>query len=213
MDGLKQDPRAWYGRINSFLTSLGFTKSKVDSNLYFKVMNDEPDILLLYVDDLFLNGEENIIIDCKKKLVAEFEMKYLGLMHYFLGLEVLQSPEKIFLNQGKYAVEILKMFDMLECKSMNTPMETNLKLLVDTSSELLDATLYKPIIGSLMYLMNTRSDICFDVNTLSQYLVEPRCVQFVAAKHVMRYLKGTLDFSLCYNGDHDFRLVGYTDSY
>jgi hypothetical protein len=213
MHGLKQDPRAWYGRINSFLMSLGFTKSKVDSNLYFKFMNDDPYILLLYVDDLFLNGEENIIIDCKKKLIENFEMKYLGLMNYFLGFEVLQSPDKIFLNQGKYAVEILKRFDMLECKSMNTPMETNLKILVDTSSELLDVMLYRSIIGSLMYLTNTRSDICFDVNTLSQYLVEPRCVQFVAAKHVMRYLKGMLDFCLCYNGDHDFRLVGYTDSY
>ena len=68
--------------------SLGFTKSKEDSNLYFKVMNDESVILLLYVDDLFLTEEENLIIDCKKKLVAEFEMKDLGLMHYFLGLEV-----------------------------------------------------------------------------------------------------------------------------
>jgi hypothetical protein len=67
-------------------------------------------------------------------------MKYLGLMHYFLGLEVWQSPKKIFLNQGKYAIEILKRFDMLECKSMNTPMETKLKLLVDTSLELVDAT-------------------------------------------------------------------------
>jgi hypothetical protein len=77
-------------------------------------------------------------------------MKYLGLMHYFLGLEVWQSPKKIFLNQGKYAVIILKIFDMLECKSMNTPMETKLKLLVDTSWELIDATLYRQIIGSLM---------------------------------------------------------------
>jgi hypothetical protein len=111
--GLKQTPRAWYGRIDSFLTSLGFTKSKVDSNLYFKVMNDEPIILLLYVDDLFLTGEENIIIDCKNKLATLFEMKDLGLMHYFLGLEVWQSLEKIFLNEGKYAVEILKRFDML----------------------------------------------------------------------------------------------------
>jgi hypothetical protein len=74
-------------------------------------------------------------------------MKYLGLMHYLLGLEVWQSPERIFLNQGKYAVEILKRFDMLECKSMNTPMEVKLKLLVSTSSELIDATLYKHIIG------------------------------------------------------------------
>jgi hypothetical protein len=118
--GLRQSPRAWYRRIGSFLTSLGFTKSKVDSNLYFKVMNDESVIFLLYVDELFLTGKENLITNCKNKLAAEFEMKYLGLMHYFLGLEVWQSPEKIFLNQGKYAVEILKRFDMLECKSMNT---------------------------------------------------------------------------------------------
>jgi hypothetical protein len=210
--GLKQGPRAWYGRIDSFRTSLGFTKSKADSNLYFKVMNDEPVILLLYVDDLFLIGEEKLIIDCKKKLAAEFEMEDLGLMHYLLGLEVWQSLEKIFLNQGKYAVEILKRFDMLECKAMNTPMETKLKLLVDTSSELVDATLYRQIIGSLMYLTNTRPDICFAVNTFSQYLVELKRVHLVVAKHVMRYLKGTLDFGLCYNGDQDFKLIGYTDS-
>jgi hypothetical protein len=86
--GLKQAPRAWYGRIDSFLTSLGFTKSKDDSNLYFNVMNDEPVILLLYVDDLFLTREEKLITDCKKNLAVEFEMKDLGLMHYFLGLEV-----------------------------------------------------------------------------------------------------------------------------
>jgi hypothetical protein len=126
--GLKQANRAWYGRIDSFLTSLGFTKSKVDSNLYFKVMNDEPFILLLYVDDLFLTREEKLITNCKKKIIAEFEMKDLGLMHYFLGLEVWQSPEKIFLNQEKYANEILKRFDMLECKSMNTPMESETML-------------------------------------------------------------------------------------
>jgi hypothetical protein len=112
---LKQVPRAWYGRIDSFLTIFGFTKSKVDSNLYFKVMNDKPVILLLYVDDLFLTGEENLITECKK-IASEFEMKDLGLMHYFLGLEVWQSPERIFLNQGKYAVEILKRFDMLRCQ-------------------------------------------------------------------------------------------------
>jgi hypothetical protein len=79
---LKQALRAWYGRIDSFLTSLGLTKSRVDCN-YIKVMNDEPIILLLYVDDLFLTGEENLITDCKKKLVVEFEMKDLGPMHYF----------------------------------------------------------------------------------------------------------------------------------
>jgi hypothetical protein len=138
---LNQAPIAWYGIIDSFLTSLGIAKSKDDSNLYFKVMNDEPIILPLYVDDLFLTREEKIIIYCKKKFTVEFEMKDLGLMHYFLSIEVWQSQEKIFLNQGNYAVEILKRLDMLECKSMNTPMETKLNLLVDTSSELVDATL------------------------------------------------------------------------
>jgi hypothetical protein len=212
--GLKQAPRAWYVHIDSFLTSLGFTKSKADSNIYFKIMDNEPVILLLYVDDLFLTREEKLIAECKKKkrLASEFEMKYLGLMHYFLGLEVWKSPERIFLNQGKYTVEILKRFDMLECKSMNTPMEMKLKLLVDTSSDLIDATLYRQIIGSLMYLTNTRPDICFAVNTLSQFLVEPRRVHLMAAKHVMRYLKGTMDYGLSYDGDHDFTLSGYTDS-
>jgi hypothetical protein len=174
-------------------------------------MNNEPVILLLYVDDLFLTGEEKLITEYKKRLASKFEMKDLGLMHYFLGLEVWQSPERIFLNQGKYRVEILKRFDMLECKPMNTPMEAKLKLLVDTSSKLIDATLYIQIIGSLMYLTNTRPGICFSVNTLSQFLVEPRRVHLVATKHVMRYLKGTIDYGLSYDGGHDFTFCGYTD--
>jgi hypothetical protein len=175
-------------------------------------MDNEPVILLLYVDHLFLTGEEKLITKCKKRLASKFEMKDLGLMHYFLGLEVWQSPTRIFLNQGKYTVEILKRFDMLECKPMNTHMEAKLQLLVNTLSDLIDATLYRQIIGSLMYLMNTRPDICFAVNTLSQFLVEPKHVHLVAAKHVMRYLKGTLDCGLSYDGDHHFTLSGYTDS-
>jgi hypothetical protein len=95
---------------------------------------------------------------------------------------------------------------------MNTPMETKMKLLVNTSSELIDAMLYRQIIGSLMYLKNTRPDVCFVVNTLTQFLVEPRHVHLVVAKHVMRYLKGTLYYGISYDGDHDFTLSGYTDS-
>ena len=95
---------------------------------------------------------------------------------------------------------------------MNTPMEAKLKLLVDTSSDLIDATLYRQIIGLLMYLTNTGPDICFVVNTLSQFLVEPRFFHLVAAKHVTRYLKGTIDYGLSYDGDHNFTLSGYTDA-
>ena len=86
--GLKQAPGTWYGKIDRFLKSLRFTKSKANSNLYYKVVDKGQVILLLYVDDLFLTGEEKLIVDCKRKLVAEFEMKDLGQMHYFLGLEV-----------------------------------------------------------------------------------------------------------------------------
>ncbi len=109
-------------------------------------------------------------------------------------------------------VEILKRFNMLECKVMATPMDSNLKLLADDSLELVDVTHYRQIIGSLMYLTNTRPDICFAMNTLSQYLVQPRRVHLVAAKHVMRYLKGTIDFGLYYDGSHEYRLYGYTDA-
>lgn len=131
-------------------------------------------IILLYVDGLFLTGDEELIADSKRKLATEFEMKDLGPMHYFLGLEVWQKPGEIILSQGKYAMGILKIFGMMDCKSMSTPMTTNLKLFGDTSSGTIDATIYKQMIGSLMYLMNTLSDICFVVNTFSQYMVDPR---------------------------------------
>jgi len=86
--GLKQAPRAWYTCIDSYLVKLGFTRSNVDPNLYFKVVQGMLLILVLYVDDLFLIGSEPLMIECKMDLASKFEMKYLGLMHYFLGLEV-----------------------------------------------------------------------------------------------------------------------------
>jgi hypothetical protein len=141
--GLKQTPRTWYGRIDNFLMSLGFSKSSVYPNLYFKVEDGEPVILLICVDDMFLTDAEKLITECKRKLVAEYEMKYLGMMHYFLGLEVWKRSDGIFLNQGKYDVEILKRFEMLDCKAVITPMVSNLKLLQDTTSKIVDSTLYE----------------------------------------------------------------------
>ena len=102
---------------------------------------------------------------------------------------------------------------MLECKVMATPMDSNLKLLADDSSKLVDVTHYRQIIGSLMYLKNSRADICFAENTLSQYLLQPRRVHLVTTKHVMRYLKGTIEFGLYYDGSHEYRLYGYIDAY
>ena len=112
--GLKQEPRTWYNRIDSFLISLGFTKSKEDSNLYYKVEEGNPVILLLYVDDMFVTCEDGLIDDTKRKLAAEFDMKDLGVLHYFLGMEVWQSADGIPLGQGKYGIEIMKRFEMMD---------------------------------------------------------------------------------------------------
>jgi hypothetical protein len=105
--GLKQAPRAWYARMDNYLTRLGFSKSHADPNLYYKVVDNAPVFLLLYIDDLFITGEESLIIQCKKELSSEFDMKYLCLMHYYLGLEVWQKRGEVFLGQGKYAIKIL----------------------------------------------------------------------------------------------------------
>ena len=101
---------------------------------------------------------------------------------------------------------------MLDCKVIATPMDTNLNLLSDETFELVDMTHYRQIIGSLMYLTNTRPYICFAVNTLSQYLVKPIRVDLIAVKHVMRYLKGMIDLGLYYGRNHDYNLHGYMDS-
>ena len=112
--GLKQAPRTWYDRIDGFLSSLVFTKSKADSNLYYKVEYGNLVILLLYVDDFFVRGMDGLIADTKRKLAAEFEMKELGMMHYFIGMEVWKNADGISLSQRKYTVEILKRFRMLD---------------------------------------------------------------------------------------------------
>jgi hypothetical protein len=158
-----------------------------------------------------LHDNKKLIDGCKRELTSKFEMKDLGLMHYFLGLEVWQRPDEIFLGQGKYRVEILQRFRMMDCKCVATPMVTNMKLLSDSSSDLVDPPMYKQLIGSLMFLVNTKPDICFALNTLSQDMVEPRHVHWIATKHVLRYLHGTIAYGLRYVLDGEVKLQGYTD--
>ena len=164
----------WYSRIDNYLQSIGFIKSDVDPNLYLLIKGEDILILVLYVDDLFLTGEKTLIASCKQDLTKEFEMKDLGLMHYFLGLEIWQKEGETFLGQGKYAIEILKRFGMEDCKPMTTPMITNLKKLSSSESDKVNPTIYRQLIECLMYLTNTSPDICFAVNTLSQHRVDPR---------------------------------------
>ncbi|XP_059073404.1 uncharacterized mitochondrial protein AtMg00810-like [Cryptomeria japonica] len=170
-------------------------------------------ILVLYVDDLLITGEDNLIDKCKKDLVAEFDMKDMGLLHYFLGLEIIQNKDHIFLSQKKYISDILNRFGMVDCKPLATPMETNLHKLKDEAenSEPADVTLFRQIIGSLMYLVNTRPDICYATNVLSHFMCEPKQIHLVAAKHILRYLKGTSDLGLKYDKT-EIQLQGYSDS-
>jgi len=159
--GLKQAPRAWYVYIDSLLMKLGFTRSNVNPNLYFKIVQGMPLILVLYVNELFFTSGEPLIIQCKRDLASEIEMKYLHLIHYFLGLEVWQRHSEIFLSQEKYVVTLLERFGMTKCKSMNTPMEMNFKTLCDeaTGPDLANPSEYRQLIGALMFLVNTRPDI------------------------------------------------------
>ena len=113
---LKQALRAWYSRIDTYLQQLGFQKSEGDPNLYYIVVGEDPLILVLYVDDLFITGADRLIQGCKQDLASEFEMKDIGLMHYFLGLEVWQEQGHSFLCQGRYTVDILSRFQMGDCR-------------------------------------------------------------------------------------------------
>jgi hypothetical protein len=161
---------------------------------------------------LFLTGVKKLIARCKANIVVEFEMKDIHIMHYFLDLDVWQKPGEIFLGQGMYAVEILKRFRMEDYKPMPTAMMTNLKQVTASDSKMVDPMLYRQLIGSLMYLVNARPDICFAVNTLSQFMVKPSQEHCLATKRVLKYLRGTMEYGLKYLGDGEVKLQGYTNS-
>ena len=140
--GLKKEIRAWCATMDAYLLRLGFTKSTTYPNICIKVVQDEPIIILLYVDDLLVTSVEHRIQERKQQLAAEFDVKDLGIMHYYLGLEVWQKPGEIYLGQGKYVIKILKKFGMMDSKPMMTPMIANLKLRSSKSSPV-DYTCYK----------------------------------------------------------------------
>ena len=125
---------------------MGFVKSDVDPNLYYLRVGSEPLILVLYVDDLFMTRSLRLIKDFKENLATEYDMKDLGLMHYFLGLEVWQQKGEIFLGQGRYTTEILKRFQMEDFRPMTTPMITNWKKIDTSKDDEVDPTLCRKLI-------------------------------------------------------------------
>eukprot|EP00253_Pinus_taeda_P001877 PITA_01877 len=196
----------------TFLNGVIEEESDVDPNLYYLLVEGDLLILVLYVDDLFLIGSSRLIEDCKKNLEIEFDMKDLGLMHYFLGLEVWQEDGEIFLGQGRYASEILKRFRMQGCRPMAMPMSTNWKKIDALRDKQVEPTLYRQLIGSIMYLVNTRPELCYAVNTLSQFMVEPKRAHWAAEKHILRYVCGTINFGLRYTKGNDIKLSELTDA-
>jgi hypothetical protein len=144
--GLKQAPHAWYTQIDNYFTRLGFTKSEADANLYQIVVEGKILIIFLYVDDLILTGDEKLIHSCKDDLAKDFKMKDLGLLHYFLGLEIWQRDGEIFVSQGKYEREILGKFHMEGCKPMDTPLPGNWRKEHATYGEVVDATVYRQLV-------------------------------------------------------------------
>ncbi|KAE8684131.1 PLAC8 family protein [Hibiscus syriacus] len=146
--GLKQAPRAWHGKIVEFLTKSGYSVTPADSSLFVKANEGKLAIVLVYVDDLIITGDdEEEILQTKENLSVRFQMKELGQLKHFLGLEVDRTHEGIFLCQQKYAKDLLKRFGMLECKSTSTPIEPNIKMCAHEGKDLEDATMYRQLVG------------------------------------------------------------------
>lgn len=210
--GLKQTPRAWNSKINSYFIQNGFNRSMSESSLYVNNLGRDFLVVCLYVDDLLYFGtSKSMVEEFKKKMMRDFEMSDLGQMKYFLGIQVKQSPGRIFLSQEKYIDDLLEKFSMNQCKPVSTPMGPNEKFQVNDDAEKVDATLYRKLIGSLIYL-NTRPDITQSVSLLSRFMNEPSKNHFTAAKRILRYLKGTKNQGIEFKKENNFNLVGYTDS-
>jgi hypothetical protein len=169
-------------------------------------------IIVHYVDDLVLIGDENLIQSCKEDLAKYFNMKDMDLLHYFLGFEIWQRDGELFVSQGKYAREILGKFHMEGCKPMDTTLPGNWKKEDATSGEVVDATVYRKLVGSLMYLVNMRPNIFYAVTELSQVMVNPIEIFWKADKHVLRYLRGTFEYGLWYRQTNVVKFHGFTDT-
>lgn len=211
--GLKQAPRAWYSRIDSYFINKNFCKCDGEPTLYIKENKGMILIVVLYVDDLlFLGSNEEIVNNFKKEMKEEFEMTDLGLLRYFLGIEVQQLEHGIFISQSKYATNILKRFQMETCKSTPTPVAMGIKLRKEDWTKSVNPTLYKSIAGSLMYLTATRPDIVYAVSLISRFMENPKSTHLQAAKRILRYVQGTIGYGIIYKKSEDFKLTGYTDS-
>ncbi|KAK2966616.1 hypothetical protein RJ640_025301 [Escallonia rubra] len=180
-------------------------------------MNEKSDILIvcLYVDDLIFTGNcVKMFDDFKKEMAKEFEMTDIGLMSYYLGIEVKQRDDEIFISQETYAKDVLKRFNMENYNPImiSIPIEVEKKLSRHVKEGPIDRTLFRSLVGSLRYLTCTRPDILYTVGYISRYMENSITYHFKVAKRILRYLKGTIDLGIFYLASSDMKLVGYNDS-
>ena len=169
--GLRQAPRQWLSKLSSKLLEYGFVQSYADYSLFTYHKDGKYMALLVYIDDLVLTVNDSQTCSQFKEYLSQcFHIKDLGVLKYFLGLEVARSPKGIFPCQRKYALEIVDECGMLGSKPVAFPMETNHKLALATDKSLSDPTQYRRLVGRLIYLTITRPELCYAVHILSQFM-------------------------------------------
>ncbi|GKB83465.1 putative ribonuclease H-like domain-containing protein [Tanacetum coccineum] len=211
--GLHQTPRAWYATLSTFLLKNGYRRGTIDKTLFLK--KDKHDIILVqvYVDDIIFGSTKKSWCDEFEALMkSRFQMSSMGELTFFLGLQVKQKADGIFISQDKYVAEILKKFDFVNVKTASTPIETQKPLVKDEEASDVDVHLYRSMIGSLMYLTASRPDIMFAVCACSRFQVTPKTSHLSAVKRIFRYLKGKPKLGLWYPRVSSFDLEAYSDS-
>ena len=172
--GLKQAPHSWYDKMDSFLLATIFSRCHFDNNFYTKRAHGQLIILVLYVDDcILISNYPKLINHVKSSLKKKLDMIDFGYLHYFLGLQVLQSKEGISLSQSKYACDLLRRFHMEYCKPSPSLFKSRVKLSLTYTSLEVDATLYHQFVGSLLYLTHSRLDISFVIGLVARYMQHP----------------------------------------
>ncbi|KAJ9565617.1 hypothetical protein OSB04_001583 [Centaurea solstitialis] len=211
--GLKQAPRAWYEELSTYLLSKGFKKGSVDSTLFIMKEGDHIVVIQVYVDDIIFGSTSKEL--CKKFetiMTQEFKMSMMGEINFFLGLQVKQFPDGIFINQSKYIFDLLKKYDMSSCNFIGTPMATGNKIGPDHEGKDVDLRTYRGMVGSLMYLTAIRPDIMFATCVCARYQAKPKESHLAAVKRIFRYLKGTPYYGLWYPKGLGFELQAYSDA-
>ncbi|KAJ9551399.1 hypothetical protein OSB04_015444 [Centaurea solstitialis] len=211
--GLKQAPRAWYDHLSNALLDNGFYKGKIDPTLFIKTEGDDILLVQIYVDDIIFGSTNSDMCSWFSDLMTtRFEMSMLRELSFFLGLQVIQKPDGILINQSKYIGDLLKRFHMATSSVAKTPMASGTLIGADPKGKPVDQKTYRAIIGSLLYLTASRPDIMFATCFCARFQANPKESHMMAVKRILRYLKGTPNRGLWYPKESGFELVAFSDA-